>query len=249
MGSFLYYIPGADPGKAANVAAESGLAYAVDGPITPCGVARGPSGESGVVLALTSARGDMRVGYYPDDQLWRKVPGNAHGVYVGIDRTRTPTPDSLRRPVQLEGVLVTLADGCKWLVPQARRFAMDDGNACWRCVLPRIVDVDESGAWVLGDVHRANQALWKVAERYGDARMRAIDAAGESAGSVEIDYSDEELLDAVSLALAVNYRVGRVEIGLLGILTNSLAVQVMDVVTDFTGALEAMREKKSEALA
>jgi len=144
MPGFLYYLPGEARKLTREELDEVGLTYAFDRNPTSNGCRAGPGGKSGMVLAS----GDTKVGYYPDQQTWKRIPGNKADAWVGIYADSPPGPDDLARDKQLDGHLVELSDGHKWLIPKARQWIEEDGELRWQHTLPQRLARNEQGHWV-----------------------------------------------------------------------------------------------------
>ncbi len=231
---FLYYVPGA-----ANATAETiesaGLSHALDpGSIIGVQVTRGPDDKNGIVIASADAPANI-VGHYPGSQTWRQAPG---GVYwVGIDERKRPTPESLMRPDALNGHAVELADGNQWIIPVARSFAQDDGELRYYCSLPHGVDLDDDGNWTVGSIRPRYAELWALAEKWWDAKQSAT----VDDNSVSLDFG--EIHDSALAALKCNYRVGKVEVVLLGLFAGSSAVAILDALIDMPSLDEILKKK------
>ena len=234
--SFLYYLP-QQSRVTAEVIDASDLRYALEpGHVTTCQVVRGPDGQSGLVIAESSAPATI-IGYHEQSQTWRSAPKKPY--WVGIDARKKPKPESLKRPNALSGHLVELADGNRWMVPVARAFLEDDGDLRYYCALPHTVDLDEDGHWMVGNVQERYSHLWLIAEKWWDAKKSAT--VGDS--RVSLDFG--ELHDSALAALQCNYRLGKVECVLLGLFAGSSAVAVLDALIDLP-ALEDVLKKKAD---
>ena len=256
MAGFLYYLPGLDPGRAPAVDLETvrrfGLEYAFDSRPTPSGVHRnGPDGRQGVIVA--DAGRVPKIGWYPDRQKFRPVPGS-EALVVWYEDQR-PGPEDLVRSEVAAGHLVRLCDGNDWMVPIARGWSHHNGAAfVWYCGLPRRMDVDEAGNWVEGDPLPRYAGLWQMALAYWDRKQRALNQADdeqpdETAGiRTAFDFADfGGASDAAVEALGFNYRLGKAEVGALGLFDTTSAVRVLDALVDFPGLLALLAKKASEA--
>jgi len=247
MSGLLYYLPGEDPQRPLAVTlqrvGELGLGYAFERRPTPSGVHRdGPDGGRGVIVADGSRV--QKIGYYPDRQRWRRMP--AQKAWVGLYHDAMPLPEDLARAELLGGRRLTLADGRDWIIPLARAWNDSLESAGWYHALPRQNDLDDAGRWVAGDVLPRYQRLWTVATGWWDAKHAAIAAAvaegtgdrgqgtGEETVRAEFDFDDfGGLNDAAAYVLGMNYRVGRAEIALLGLLDTSTASRILDAAVDW----------------
>ena len=236
--SLLYFIPERDTNIDRAELRALGLAYAFDagGPLAKCGCARGPEGKAGVVVC--GAASAAKVGFYPDSQTWQRIPGLAAGpgpgvdAFVGRDTAAAVEPAELLRPDATDGHEVQLGDGQRWLVPVALAVAEDQGQVVRFTPLPRRMELDAEGKFTPGDPLPVYDALWAVAEAYLKVIADAVAAAAEGQ-PVQLTIDDDWALDA----LAVNYRLGRAEIVVLGLLTwgGPVVENILNAVIDMPG--------------
>lgn len=236
MAGFLYFFPD-HPGPISREMAEAaGLGYAFDGPPHEGrGVQAGPGGRPGTVTADRSLPLE-RLGYYPDRQVWRRVPGMA--LWVGHDRDDPPGPEDLVRPgADRDGYAVPLADGRRWIVPLART-ASDAEGGVMACCLPRRMELDEEGRLVPGEVVGRVAGLERIAARY----VELLEAA--TAGPAGAQADD---LWAIEV-LGHNYRLGPVEVVMLGLLEwgGREALLVLGALVDLPG-WTALQKKRASA--
>lgn len=252
MAAFLYYLPGLNGVDLDGLAAH-GLAYAFEAGMAPSvrHVERGPDPQRGIVIA--DARHAARVGYFGEaEQHWRRVPGssvNGSAAWVGMERAGpAPGPAELQRSRQISGHAVEMGDGRHWLCPVARGLAaLDDGGdgLSAYCALPTRIDCDESGSWIYGAVDERFDGLWKIACAYFDSIARASAEAGAGGtvlGGLSFDFAGRN--DAAAAALGANYRIGRAEIGLLGLFNDRSVQQVLGALIDWP-TFEAWLQKKT----
>ena len=214
MSGFFYWIPGRTSISVAELV-EMGLGYAIEDTRTPRGCDKGPDGHRGVCVCH-GANADGRLGYWPEKQTWRQVPSS--DLWVGMYTDDPPGPDSLARKDQIDGEWLKLDDGRQWLAPTARKRFEADGELFWSYNVPRRLTLDESGAWVPGDVKPRYQRLWQDALR--------------CEASV-IDGSDVVDLDELAIrALQINYRISAVELDLLGIYDENARTAIVSALID-----------------
>ena len=222
-----------------------GLGYAFEpsGPLSKRGCTRGPGGKEGVVVC--GAATDEPVGFFKDSQRWQKIPALADGAEAYVGRyTETPiSPAELLRPDALEGHDVQLGDGQRWHVPVALGCAEEEGQLQRYTPLPRRLQLDDEGKFTPGDPLPQYDALWSAAWGYLEAVEEAL--AGAKAGETARFALDDEWAVA---ALATNYRIGRAEIVLLGLLTwgGTMLQQILDAVVAVPGA-EKLKKKQDSA--
>ena len=238
MAGFLYYLPGPVDGVTLDDARKAGLGYAFDSDgCTAAGVhANGlDEGRQGVIVA--DPKRVESIGLYPDQQTWRKIPGRE--VWAGFYTDDRPTPADLARKEQLNGHMVTLLDGNEWLCPVARGAAEEDGALVWFHTLPQRATLTDAGVIEPGDVVPKYAATWTLAEKWFDVRMGAF---GESDGKT-IEFQYDGVIESAIEALAINYVVGVPEcVGLLGLLTEQLAVEILDVLIDMPTRYELLKK-------
>ena len=168
-------------------------------------VAKGPSGSSGVLIAVKhpSWPDAHRIGFYPEEQTWR----NCGDYWLGYVTGCKPGPDSLQRETLVSGYDYELGDEQIWHTPIIRYPA---GNAN----LPQTMGVDEAGAFQQSVVTSMAWA-WTLACDIWDRYMM-----GEGMKPVE-------MFDAAVKCLGVNYRVGPQECSVLGLLDGPKAKLVL----------------------
>lgn len=244
----LYYVPGEKRGMATkpDQLAAAGIAYAFEKTPTATEVTTGPAGREGVVLVADAT--DVRAGYYPHEQEWRKVPGS--DSWVGRELDKPINPVSLARKQQFTGHLVTLADGQAWIVPVARSAWERDGELVGAgCALPRVTTVDDEGNWIVGDVRQEYATLWAVAERVWDQMTSQIAALqGESDEDVTVRIDFAGLNDAALLALATNYRVGKAEVAMLELFDTDCVIQILRALVDMPTVDAFLKKKQAECV-
>lgn len=244
MSGFLYYLPGKTLVTRDDLAGL-GLSYIHAGEgISTVGLSqgRGPDGATGgAVFAAESQVQSGEVGYHANRQTWRQIPGSP--VWVGHYTDARPSPEVLSRPEQLSGYWLTLADDRPWLVPTARGltiYGLDDPAAeltlRYHTRLPSRLDLAADGKWVASGVLPKFHALWELAEGFAAVRYGGQQDAGDR-------YSGDQAVEAAVLCLQTNYRVGRVELAMLGVLTDDLVSDVLDRLIDGPQLVEYLKKK------
>ena len=246
MPGFVYYLPNRTRTVTVADLRQSGLGYAFepwDGArCTAVEVARGPDGSGpGVVVADPGCVDASLIGFYPDKQRWVKVPGvDAH---VGWRPDQPPTPADLARPTQIAGHAVRLGDGGLWQAPVARSLIEQDGDIRYTVALPTATGLDDDGNWAEGHVVERYKPLWELACRWWDAVSGAMgDEDEQEAGA---SFTFHGINDAALSVLAVNYRVGRAEVGALGLFDSRCVYEVMNALVDLP-ALRTILKKKAD---
>jgi hypothetical protein len=249
MSGLLYFISGKNDKLAYDDAAAVGLGYAFEVPgrggspnWTPVGVCSGPDETSGVVLASAAATWDSPPGYYPDKQEWRRIGKGP--AWVGMYCDDKPRPEDLVRAEMLPGHAVRLADDQEWTIPVARGANEQDDALSWHIALPSAVSVNDAGEWVRAEVIDKYQVLWAVATRWWEELSAALSGSASSDDSgIRFDFAG--LLDAALLALATNYRVTRIEVGLLGLFNEQCATEILKALVDWPTIQQWLKKKRA----
>lgn len=212
MAGLLYFFPELSSIDSATAQA-AGVPFAA---IHACGIAGGPNGKRGVVVA---AEGTKKVGYYPAEQEWARKAG----LWLGLYKAARPSPDDLARPVSAGGHPVELADGNTWIVPPAQ-------------ALPQAFDLDDAGELVAAPTGRYADLAAK-AGRIWDAFVAASDA------QTPVELSTREALEIAADALAVNYYVGFRDVMFLRLLDTANVREVLRALVDLPAIEEAYKKK------
>jgi len=214
----------------------------------------GPGGSSGCLLCALPAEGQPppRLGYFPDFQTWTPVggtgsasgtggTGSASGtrenLWVGTDNEHPIAPADLRRKKTFPGYEIELAGG-QWTVPVVRNPEGGTG-------LPRDF-VYADGGKVEQRIKAAYIGLW---EKFARAVWLLFDPEGPWPLAIDLAEGTDLCLEA----LALNYRVGRIEQNLLGLIDSETWLTILAASVDyptFRDAAEAVeREKKTRRVA
>lgn len=241
MSGLLYYLPQRSHVELAQ-AAELGLGHAFERDLSPRGVsANGPDGGAGVVIC--DATRVAKLGHYADCQEWMKIPQSPADAWVGRFINEPVKPEDLARDEQLGGHPVTLADGQQWLVPVARGLAeTDDGQRTWYQAVPTRMRLDEqSGDWTEGEIVERYRPLWSIATAWWDRFY----ASAEEDFEESFDFARRA--DAAAEVLAVNYRLGRAEVSLLGLFDAQAPVAVLHATVDMPTMEEWLKKNRADS--
>lgn len=162
----------------------------------------GPDGGAGVIAGW----GELGkiTAYRPASQEWNKVVKqtladgtvlDAGRAWIGWDRDDPPTPENLLRRKQLGGEFVKLDDGREWLIAVAEQ-------------LPKRCRLSEDGTLAM--------TVTPFYRDFYDYAYAVLGRYTEQAGEVYIDY--EYGFDACTRILAMNYRVSRDLVSVLGLI-------------------------------
>ena len=77
MSCFYYWLPEVAPSIKLEEICTKGLGYALEDKHTARGCNNGPDGSHGSVVCHGDNR-DGKLGYWPDVQTWRRVPGHGN---------------------------------------------------------------------------------------------------------------------------------------------------------------------------
>ncbi len=186
----------------------------VIGDVAPDGFTRmdftgkGPGNASGAMLIVNSqGKTPPHAGYYPEFQQWTKVRIDPE-LWIGIDNEYPPVPADLARPNQVEGHLVTLADGHGWQVPVIRNCI---GDTKLPCDMYRGPDGEMQGG-----IKPAFQGLWEDTRPVWDMLFGGDDKPEDDGDGLSNANNPQtmpfgEILDLCVRFLGVNYRFGHAE--------------------------------------
>lgn len=207
MPQFTYFIETGRQACSPGDLRDAGIDYAMWSPsaFSHLLTTSGPEGKGGMLVQCLPDGASTMVRYEPDKQSWRKGPGVPPKYWVGVDNDAKPGPDDLKRQRVYDGTPVRLLDGNDWIVP--RCFGYLEGRDA---TLPRLLDVADDGETVVTRVHPRYQKLCDDAFRWWKQFTGRLPENEhlKPAGMVQLALE----------ALAVNYRIGKVEaIALLGL--------------------------------
>lgn len=211
---FLYYRAGDQRTLTREGVAKLGLAYAFPGGIQCVQVnANSPSKSQGIVFADPARHEGKRVGYFPDQQTWRKLP-TVEGrpeLWVGYWNDAKPGPSDLERPNMLPGeVAMTLGDGKQWVIPTLTEF--DPETRSGECKLPAPLDYDDDGNLFTTSPVGEYGELWDAIH---PVALGACFGSNEPDSEIK-DASDAQLRSAAIRLLRTNYVVDMPELITLG---------------------------------
>jgi len=235
MTGFLYYFP-EKKGILAKDIDEAGL----DGIVSMdnlgcCGVNTGPDGIGGVVIARSGV--GASIGYYPEKQTWAQ---SLCGKYwVGAENANRPGPKDLEREDSIGGHPVILGDGGEWLVPIARAFP--EGTR-----LPQSLIFGPEGK-VLARVGEKYARLWADAERVWRDFWNDSVPRGEEPKEKHVYLNYSEQMEIALQALGLNYRLGKDEANLLGILGTDNLISILGALIDMPAISAVLLEMEAAA--
>lgn len=230
---FLYFAPGK------HSAVPASLRYAFDDArnIAFRGSLEGPGGASGTVISC----GIEGAGYFPSRQEWRRIPATDCFVGRNVDDP-LPTAEQLARSAMLAGHNVELG-GQDWKVPVARSWTSE---ARWVIALPRKVEMNDDGEWMFAGVIDRYRRLWEIGEIWFDEVFDR--GVPDEQGVVQAQLELDQAFTLACEALAYNYRVGPIELSILGVLDSDSHVNILNAVIDWqrlNDLVAALTEKKS----
>lgn len=201
----------------------------------------GPGGSAGVILRAFATNGDRptRTGYYPKDgvQEWTHFTEAGGDFWVGVDTVLRPEPVDLLRKSHFPGYTLKLAGG-EWVVPVIRDPEGGTG-------LPRKW-IQEANGDVTEQVKEAYKDLWESFAGVVDVFFNPDDPS-PAWGCWQIDR--QEAMTHCLQALTIDYRIGRVEQNLLGLVNAENWVAILGAVVDlntFFDVYTAAQESKKK---
>lgn len=232
MAAFYYWIPmdraPTNTSAVLRILTEAGLHYAFDERVTTRTSERGPDGMRGVVV-VAGDNADGKLGWWPEEQTWKRIPRSE--IWCGMFKEDVPTPDSLIRDDTISGEWLTLDDGRRWLIPCARRFKEHGEDIYPLENLPKRLTLNDDGEWVPGGIKSRYRKLWDLTCGYADAWSKALQDKAEG-GTGVLQIPDETLLHTAVEAVKTNYRVGAIELDMLGVFDQEVMWKVLAVLID-----------------
>lgn len=217
---FLYYRPGHTRNVTLDDVNRWGLNYAFDSPPVPAECMNNtPDGNHGRVFVASGFDEVPQVNL--EKQTWRKLPGIRDGgdLYVGVWNDDKPTPDELVRNTTLPGYSYSLLDRHDWVVPLVLEYT-EEGH---ECALPRLLDFDDEGNPISGDVVEKYRHLEELTKPIAADLLASYDL-----GEVPREQlTPQDAADAAFALLQVNYRVSVAEMVLLGAVANDSTVSAL----------------------
>jgi len=189
---------------------------------------RGPGDFPGLLVADRLLPTEF-MQFQPDLQRWNIRYGS--DVMIGLRPDWIPTPQYFANPNPMPGKLIRLLDGNDWLIPQLVAYAPNqtDGPLVYRNLCDRVLEQSgETGRLVPGDVTPPYRELWKMGVEIGDNLLQQV-----TSGSTTADLSDDALENFTAALIGFNYRIGKPEISALGLLSSSLARQIVRIGIDW----------------
>lgn len=234
MAGFLYFAPGDIATVSNSQANQWGLGHVAgrDGSLT-CRQVSASIG-SGCVFALADDhRGAVK--FDADKQTWRKIPEKftTRELWIGWWNDDRPGVSDLARKNQLPGRMVELLNGERWLVPLLRKWENED-KVRWRTVLPTVIDFNDDGDLVVGDVAPQYRQVWD----------KSLPIAQQLCfGTEGVAYDD--VIALAGPLLGLNYRVSIVEVVILGLISTHEAKTIIDAALDIETFEELLKNLQS----
>lgn len=194
----------------------------------------GPGNFSGSLLCALPVDGEcpIRLHYAPTLQDWHEFDA----YFVGIDKEHPPTPECLKRKDQFNGYPIELGHAkAKWVLPIIRD---PDGGTR----LPRDWTLEADGS--VSETIRADYiALWEEFGEVVDLFFSPDDPG--PAGVVSMDR--DRAMQLCLKVLGLNYRIGRAEQNLLGLVNAETWVTILAASVDvytFWAIYQETQDKK-----
>ena len=150
-------------------------------------------------------------------QSWVEIADHP-GLYVGMWKGHRPTEEDLRRQGGVLGPKTPMLDGKEWTLP-VLMYDTGDGPAS---LVPSSM-VYQDGQWK-SHIREEFKPIASIALNTYSVIVELLDAA-ENNRKATVSLTVGKGAEFVAQGLAINYRVGREEIGLLGILDHQLILQ------------------------
>lgn len=192
---------------------------------------KGIGGNHGAIFCVDAGKGR----YNEQAQTWIDIPGTT--LKLGWYTDDSPTPESLARKKQIDGHLVELGDGNKWLCPAARRYVKEGAELRWTISLPQVFSLNDDGQWVMGQVRQQFMELEKIASTYWDHRY------GDKRGQV---MNDEQFIKSAVSVLSHNYRVSEIEVSALELFDETTVKPIMDSLIDEQTLIRHFQEQSDD---
>jgi hypothetical protein len=201
----------------------------------------GPGGNAGCVFRAWPTNGDRptRTGYCPENDLqtWTRFSNGENAEFwVGLDNALPPAPEDLARKSHAPGYTLRLGP-LDLVVPVVRD--PDGGTG-----LPRKWILEASGD-VAEEVEDAYRDLWETFAGVVDLFYSPDDPS--PAGLFNIDR--REAMERSLQALAINYRIGRPEQNLLGLVNAENWPAILGATVDwrtYFAVFEDAQQKKMD---
>jgi hypothetical protein len=184
---------------------------------------RGPDSLQGTIFRPVS---DRRV-QFSCDQVWKKEPRGR--FYVGLWNDEKPGPhDLLRSDARSGNKRVKLLDGNEWEIPVVRD-------------LPRVFEFSEGETWVFGEVVSRYRELSTIAKTVAPLLYPA--------GSTPEEIREAETIATQFFvaALQANYRIGPMEISMLGLVDIDAFRDILRAALDWDGYLAIIKNEESRS--
>ena len=182
--------------------------------------AEGPDGTMGFLAS--GCRGDFDLNVDKEHQTWTPIGT----CWIGADRRGKITPAMVERETVYQGHPVTIG-GHVWTIPVALAVF-------GRCGLPqtRVLNAQGKGEWKLREAYRElcdrARVVWEI--RSGERPAQ--------------DLSEDDLDDLAGAVMAVNYRIGKLDLLAMELIDNQSVRDLIDAVLDWP-TLEAVLKKKA----
>lgn len=189
---------------------------------------RGPGDVAGLLVADRLLPTEF-MQFTPDLQRWHVRYGS--DVMIGLRPDWIPTPQFFATPNPMPGQSIRLLDGSEWMIPQLVSYDADqlDGPLSYRNLCDRVLEQDATtGRMIPGDVTPPYRELWRMGIEIGDHLLQQV-----TSGSTTADLDDDALENFTAALLGHNYRLGKPEISALGLLSSSLARQIVRIGIDW----------------
>jgi len=220
MAQFVYMLPGSE--SVSELVAERGLSDQLGSGASHRGCRIGlsaglpcmPAGAEDVQDVTVIGRGE-RVGFFPAEQTWERVEEDGKAWWLGWQTEDPPKEADLRRADFRGGYRVLMGGGDRWAIPPVRRYP--EGSA-----LPSVLRLNADGS-ESREILPAWQSLWHEIGPFAEVYYTTLQEDKDQESNKQLP---ELPLTTCLRLLQLNYQVGRVEVNVLGLITDRALVDV-----------------------
>ncbi|MBI9016895.1 MAG: hypothetical protein JEZ07_06495 [Phycisphaerae bacterium] len=226
MAGFLYFIEGQSQLPTESQLVELGLGHLVGCALGTNPANKGPNDSgAGLIFAVDGAVHPIML--VPDKQKWIKTDKYAVGYYVDM----IPCRDDLLSGANWPGHAVMMNDGNDWIIPPFR-------------YLPNFLEYDPAQGQLMRQPLKKYQPMAKQVERlwldyFYDT---GIDENYQKPQDHE-SFTESQQLQLCADFLAINYRVGIIELGLLQLLGDKQMELSLKAILDLPRLVAASQKK------
>lgn len=241
MPGFTYFLPDRTSEPTPADVRRAGLGHILDGEgATSREAQSGPAGRRGFIVGSAPPDVPTSFKYLPDAQTWTEGPDGAY--WIGYSTAERPTPADLVRRRPVRGESVRLLDGNEWIIPVAVSIASGS-------TLPkRLVLGPDKKSWHTESLPEFMQ-LCGLADDVYALMESAVDRPHPAATygeKGEIGYKFDWGMNIALAGLAVNYKLGPMEVSILGLLGDGELSTILQTLIDLRAYKEMVRAEEAK---